>query len=63
MAIEGSLEILQAFCVNVHTRAALLHSEKGLVKSTTHNQLSTISSHQTIFISIKDGVVCFIKVT
>ena len=40
-----------------------MHSEKGLVKSTTHIQLSTISSHQTIFISITYGVVGFIKVT
>ena len=38
------------------------HSEKGLVKSTTDFQLSIISSHQTIFISIKYDVVDFIKV-
>ena len=40
----------------------LLHSKKGLVKSTTDIQLSIISSHQTIFISIKYGVVDFTKV-
>ena len=40
-----------------------MHLEKSLVKSTTHIQLSTISSHQTIFISIKYGVVDFIKMT
>ena len=40
-----------------------MHSEKGLVKSTTDIQLSLISSHQTIVISIKYGVVNFTKVT
>ena len=40
-----------------------VHSEKGLVKSTIDIQLSGINSHQTIFISIKYGVVYFTKVT
>ena len=42
---------------------AIVHSETEWIKSTTHIQLSKISSHQTIFISIKYGVVDYIKVT
>ena len=39
-----------------------MHSEKGLVKSTTDIQLRIISAHHTIFSSIKYGVVHFTKV-
>ena len=40
---------------------SILHLEKGLVKSTIDIQLCIISSDQTIFISIKYGVVDFTK--